>query len=53
MYLATVPKPGQFSVIGKSLSIVFGKPMHLISRLFFLKNEESFNVVSCESPPPL
>ena len=53
MYLATVPKPGQFSVIGKSLSIVFGKPIHFISKLFFLKNVESFRVVSCESPPPL
>jgi hypothetical protein len=29
MYLATEPKPGELSVIGKSLSTVFGTPMQV------------------------
>jgi len=28
-YLATDPKPGQLSVMGKSLSTVFGMPMQV------------------------
>ena len=37
IYLATVPKPGQAYVPGRSLSIVLDIPIHLISTLFFLK----------------
>ena len=29
-YFATEPKPGQASVPGKSLSTVFGMPMHVM-----------------------
>ena len=30
IYLATEPNPGQLSVMGKSLSIVFGNPMQFM-----------------------
>ena len=32
MYLATEPKPGQVSVMGKSLSTVFGIPIDAIGK---------------------
>ena len=53
IYLATEPKPGQQCVMGKSLSIVLGKPIQVIGYFFNLKYLLILLVVSCESPPPL
>ena len=37
MYLATDPKPGQLSVIGRSLSTVFGTPRQVTGNPIFLE----------------
>mgnify|MGYP006879612110 CR=1 FL=1 len=52
-YLATEPKPGQLSVIGRSLSTVLGMPMHCSGKPRSALKRASLSVVSCESPPPL
>ena len=49
---AADPKPGVWSVYIKSLSIVFGIPINLISRPVSLAYLPSFAVVSIESFPP-
>ena len=53
MYLATEPNPGQQSVIGRSLSTVFGMWLTVISRFLSFACNASFRQVSAESPPPL
>jgi hypothetical protein len=53
VYFPTEPKPGEQSVRGRSLSTVFGIPIHLISNPFFKQYSEILLVVSWESPPPL
>ena len=38
IYFATDPKPGQLSVIGRSLSMVFGTPMHWTGKPIFFSD---------------
>ena len=52
-YLATEPKPGQQSVIGKSLSTVFGTCTAWIGKPSGSASWETLRQVSAESPPPL
>ena len=52
-YLTAEPKPGVWSVQHKSLSIVFGIPITLISMLFSIIYLDSFSTVSMESFPPI
>ena len=53
MYFAVVPKPGQVSVIGKSLSMVLGTPIQLTGNPISSAILEILKAVSDESPPPL
>ena len=53
MYLATEPKPGQQSVIGRSLSTVFGTWMACSGYPIFSASCDTLKQVSAESPPPL
>ena len=52
-YLATEPKPGQLSVIGRSLSTVFGTPTQVIGYPSLRPICETLWAVSMESLPPL
>ncbi len=52
-YLATEPKPGQQSVIGRSLSTVFGTPTQVTGKPIFLLIWDTLCAVSIESLPPL
>src|SRR6266571_8550810 len=53
MYLATEPKPGQLSVIGRSLSTVLGTWMACSGYPRASPSWETLRQVSAESPPPL
>ena len=53
MYLATEPKPGQLSVIGRSLSTVLGTWIAWIGKPRDSEICETLWQVSAESPPPL
>ncbi len=52
-YLATEPKPGLLSVIGRSLSTVLGMPMQVMGKPCCWLKLAILLAVSCESPPPL
>ena len=52
-YFATDPKPGQLSVIGRSLSTVFGMPMQVMGYPMRSPICDTLCEVSWESPPPL
>ena len=53
MYLATDPKPGQLSVMGRSLSTVLGTWMAWMGRPRCSASCATLRQVSAESPPPL
>ena len=53
MYLATEPKPGQLSVMGRSLSTVLGTWMAWRACPLVSARCETLRQVSAESPPPL
>src|SRR6185503_15050720 len=53
MYFATEPKPGQQSVMGRSLSTVFGTWIAWIGNPSFAPSIDTLRQVSAESPPPL
>ena len=53
IYLAALPKPGLWSVIARSLSIVFGIPITNISFPISLQVSQSFPQVSMVPFPPL
>lgn len=53
MYFATEPKPGQLSVIGRSLSTVFGTCTAMIGYPSVSDSCDTLRQVSAESPPPL
>ena len=48
MYLATEPKPGQLSVIGRSLSTVLGMPMQVIGKSVLWLKQQSASDASFE-----
>ena len=52
-YFATEPKPGQQSVIGRSLSTVFGTWIAWIAMPRVSASCATLRQVSAESPPPL